>query len=29
LVELPGDSHYSTVENIWVDAVTGEIAYPG
>jgi hypothetical protein len=28
-VELPGDSHYSTVENIWVDAVTGEVAYPG
>ncbi|MBE6651918.1 MAG: leucine-rich repeat domain-containing protein [Ruminococcaceae bacterium] len=28
LVELPESSHYSTVENIWVDAVTGEIIIP-
>lgn len=25
LVELPDGSHYSTVENIWVDAVTGAV----
>ena len=25
LVESPGGSHYSTVENIWVDAVTGAV----
>ena len=28
LVKLPGEAHYSTVENIWVDAETGDIAYP-
>lgn len=28
LVRTSEGSHYSTVENIWVDAVTGEVTYP-